>query len=79
MNSMTVSLPDTMREWIEERVKSGSYVDASDYLRDLIRRDQARRDALVEALIEGEQSGLSRRTVLEIAAETRAKLENGEL
>jgi antitoxin ParD1/3/4 len=79
MNTMTVSLPDAMKEWVEERVKSGSYANASDYVRDLIKRDQAMRDELVEALIAGERSGISQRTVAEIIADTRSKLENGEL
>ncbi len=79
MATVNISIPDPMSEWVEERVKSGEYADASDYVRDLIQRDQATRDALIEALIKGERSGISKRTVLEIAAETRAKLENGKL
>jgi antitoxin ParD1/3/4 len=66
-----------MKDWVEERVKSGRYANASDYVRDLIRRDQEMREALVQALIKGERGGVSKRTVLQIAAETRAKLENG--
>lgn len=79
MATMNVSLPDPMKDWVEERVKSGRFANASDYVRDLIRRDQERREALVQALIEGEQSGVSRRSVREIAADTRAKLDRGEL
>ena len=42
MSSLTMSfaLPETMRSYIDERVKSGSYGNTSEYLRDLIRRDQ---------------------------------------
>jgi antitoxin ParD1/3/4 len=76
---MNVSLPDPMKEWVEDRVKSGRYANVSDYVRDLIRRDQERREALVRALIEGEESGTSRRSVRDIAADTRAKLDRGEL
>jgi antitoxin ParD1/3/4 len=79
MNTMTVSLPDAMKAWVEERVKSGSYANASDYVRDLIKRDQAMRNALVEALIAGERGGISQRTVAEIIADTRGRLKNGEL
>jgi antitoxin ParD1/3/4 len=79
MATMNVSLPDPMKDWVEDRVKSGQYANASDYVRDLIRRDQEKRDALVQALIEGEQSGVSKRNVLQIAAATKAKLKNGEL
>lgn len=79
MATMNVSLPDPMKDWVEDRVKSGQYANASDYVRDLIRRDQEKREALIQALIKGEQSGVSKRNVLQIAAEARRKLENGEL
>lgn len=74
MATMNVSLPDPMKDWIEERVKSGRYANVSDYVRDLIRRDQERRDALVRALIEGEKGGMSKRTVREIIAAAKSKL-----
>ena len=57
MVTMNVSLPEPMKDWVEERVESGHYANASDYVRDLIRRDQDKRDALVQALIEAEQGG----------------------
>jgi antitoxin ParD1/3/4 len=79
MATMNVSLPDPLRDFVEERVKTGKYANASDYVRDLIRRDQEKREALVQALIEGEQSGISKRTVREIAAMTKLKLKNGRL
>ena len=37
---MTVSLPDALGEWIQSRVSSGRYASISDYLRDLVSRDQ---------------------------------------
>jgi antitoxin ParD1/3/4 len=79
MATMNVSLPDPLKEWVDDRVKTGRYANASDYVRDLIRRDQEKRDALVRALIEGEESGTSRRSVRDIAADARAKLDRGEL
>ena len=54
MATMNVSLPDLMKEWVEEQIKTGHYSNASDYVRDLIRRDQEyhdRRETLVKALI----------------------------
>ena len=62
MATMNVSLPDLMKEWVEEQIKTGHYSNASDYVRDLIRRDQEyhdRRETLVKALITGENSGVS--------------------
>ena len=43
MTSLNISLPEPLREWIEAQVKRGRYGNASEYLRDLIRRDQERR------------------------------------
>ena len=37
---MNVSLPEAMRAWVESRVSTGEYANASDYMRDLIRHDQ---------------------------------------
>lgn len=74
MASMNVSLPDPMRDWVQNRLDSGKYASVSDYVRDLIRRDQEttdRRQMLVNALIEGEQSGISNRKVTDILAAIR--------
>jgi antitoxin ParD1/3/4 len=71
MASMNVSVPDPMRDWVEHRIESGQYASASDYVRDLIRRDQAQIDenqALIAALLKGERSGVSKRRVPEILA-----------
>jgi len=40
MASMNVSVPESMREWVQSRIESGEYASVSDYVRDLIRRDQ---------------------------------------
>ena len=61
MSSLTMSfaLPETMRSYIDERVKSGSYGNTSEYIRDLIRRDQEAQAAkrLRELIEEGLASG----------------------
>lgn len=41
MTSLNVSLPDETRLWIDEQVKSGKFANASDYIRDLVRRNQS--------------------------------------
>ncbi len=41
MATMNVSVPDLMRDWVQSRVDNGRYASASDYVRDLIRKDQA--------------------------------------
>ena len=45
MATMNVSLPDQMKEWVEEQVKTGRYGNSSDYVRDLVRKDQERAEA----------------------------------
>lgn len=42
MASMNISLPEAMRDYVQARIDSGKYASASDYVRDLIRRDQSR-------------------------------------
>jgi antitoxin ParD1/3/4 len=76
MASMNISLPDPMRDWVQDRIDSGKYASVSDYVRDLIRRDQTatdQREALVAALVEGEQSGVSSRQVTDIIAALRTE------
>ncbi|GLK51619.1 type II toxin-antitoxin system ParD family antitoxin [Maricaulis virginensis] len=36
----TVSMPDEMGQWIAEQLAKGRYSNESEYVRDLIRRDQ---------------------------------------
>ncbi|MDG4719346.1 MULTISPECIES: type II toxin-antitoxin system ParD family antitoxin [Thalassospira] len=60
MATMNVSLPDTMKQWVEKRADTGRYSNASDYVRDLIRKDQERQEAidvLQAAVAEGLESG----------------------
>ena len=60
MATMNVSLPEPMKAWVERQAESGHYGNASDYIRDLIRKDQERRQAvavLQAAITEGLSSG----------------------
>ena len=53
MATMNISLPDTLRDFVEAQVSEGSYGTTSEYLRDLIRREQQRlqlRDSLLSGL-----------------------------
>jgi antitoxin ParD1/3/4 len=74
MATLTVSLPDTMKEWIEDQVEEGEFATSSDYLRALVERDRERRDQqrmekLRRIVDEGLASGVSPRTNDEIFAE----------
>ena len=59
MTTMNVSLPDTLRDYIEQQVKTGGYGSSSEYIRDLIRQDQKRKaqEHLQTLLLEGLDSG----------------------
>jgi antitoxin ParD1/3/4 len=61
MATMNVSLPDSMKEWVDAQSNQGHYSNASDYVRDLIRRDQARQRAITSlqaAIDAGLESGI---------------------
>ena len=63
MGTMNISLPDPMKSWVESQTKMGRFANTSDYMRDLIRRDQARAEvvaALQIAIDEGVNSGAPR-------------------
>jgi len=76
MATMNVSLPDQMKQWVETQAETGRYSNASDYVRDLIRRDQerARAFAEIQTLVdEGEASGESDRTFDQIIEDARTQ------
>ena len=43
MQTMNISLPDPMKQYVEEQVSAGGYSSASEYVRELVRADQKRR------------------------------------
>ena len=76
MATMNVSLPDPMKEWVESQIERGHYSNASDYIRDLIRRDQEyqdKREILIKALIAGEKGGVSKRTIDDIWKDVKTR------
>jgi antitoxin ParD1/3/4 len=42
MSTMNISLPDTLKSFVDEQVSQGSYGTSSEYVRELIRRDRDR-------------------------------------
>lgn len=56
----TITLTDKQDDWIKAQIDAGHYTNDSEYIRDLIRREQERSaemEAVRAALIEGEASG----------------------
>ena len=76
MATMNVSLPDPMKDWVEAQAATGRYANASDYVRDLIRRDQERADKIahIQKLVsEGIESGVSDQSMADILKAARAQ------
>jgi len=56
----TITLTDQQDKWIKAQIAAGQFTNDSEYVHDLIRRDQASQadiEAIRAALIEGEESG----------------------
>ncbi len=74
MATMNVSLPDAMKAWAEDQTQTGRYGNVSDYVRDLIRRDQdrvAKIDAVQRLIDEAEASGVNANSMQDILAAAR--------
>ena len=54
-SSMNISLPESLRSYVESRVESGAYSTPSEFIRDLIRRDREQEE-IEQKLIEGLKS-----------------------
>lgn len=75
MATMNISLPDAMKQWVEQQGRSGHYSNSSDYVRDLIRRDYERavKISRLQALAtEGIESGAGQRSMAELKAAVKA-------
>ena len=81
MQTMNISLPDQLKDFVDEQVGSGGYSSVSEYVRDLIRNDEKRKaqEKLEALLMEGIQSGeateMTRRDWDEIRKEAVKKFE----
>ena len=56
----TITVTDQQDSWIKAQIEAGHYTNDSEYIRDLIRREQERSaevEAIRSALIAGESSG----------------------
>lgn len=77
MAQMNISVPEGLKAWAEARVAEGRYSSTSDYIRDLMRRDQQEYEDKLErlqaAIDEGFASGVSTRTVHDIIADFQAR------
>ena len=75
--SKTITFTDQQDQWIKAQIAAGDFTNDSEYIRDLIRRDQehnAKFHALKAAIQEGLKSGVSEKTVPQIMTEVEARL-----
>jgi antitoxin ParD1/3/4 len=56
MGTMNISLPDALKSFVDEQVETRGYGTSSEYVRELIRKEQDRQ-RLRELLLEGAASG----------------------
>ena len=78
MAQMNISIPGALKAWAEQRVSEGRYASTSDYVRDLIRKDQDAAtdlDWLRAEIEKGLASPIDPRSPQEIRARYRS--ENG--
>jgi antitoxin ParD1/3/4 len=80
MVKKSISVTDQQNSWIKAQIKTGHYGNESEVVRELIRerqlRDQetpAEIEAIRAALIEGEESGFSDRSVDEVWEDARQR------
>ena len=60
MATMNISVPEPMKDWVKAQIDAGNYASSSDYVRDLIRKDQQDKKklaALQSAITQGIKSG----------------------
>jgi antitoxin ParD1/3/4 len=76
MQTMNISLPDPMKEYVEERVSAGAYSSASEYVRELVRADQKRhaKEQLEQILLNAVNSGDPLEVTPEMLEDIKLKL-----
>jgi antitoxin ParD1/3/4 len=82
MQTLNISLPDQLKEFIDQQVGSRRYSSVSEYVRDLI-RDGERRQAqenlelrLIEGIQSGEPTEMTRRDWEDVRREAVKQLES---
>lgn len=69
-STLNISLPETMRQFVEKKIETEGYGTISEYVRELIRADQRTENARFETLIaeayaSGEPSPLTKDDIAE--------------
>ena len=76
MQRKTITITPQQDSWIKSQINSGKYGNDSEYLRELIRLDQAHKNKMAilrSALIEGEKSGISQHSMADILEDAKKR------
>jgi len=79
MESMNISLPEPLKQFVDGQIAAGRYSSASEYIRELIREDEKRKaeerlEALLLEGLQGEESELTRDDWTAIRKEARTRI-----
>ena len=83
MQTMSISLPDPLKDFVDHQIAEGRYSSVSEYIRELIRDDEKRKagqrlEALLLEGLESEEGELTRRDFDDIRKEPLAHLRRRE-
>jgi antitoxin ParD1/3/4 len=79
MQTMNISLPDPLKDFVDHQIAEGRYSSVSEYIRELIRGDEKREaeqrlEALLLEGLESEESELTRQDFDDIRKDALAQL-----
>ena len=80
MESMNISLPEPLKQFVERQISTGRYSSASEYVRELIRTDERRKaeeelEAKLREGLSGPESELTRADWKAIRSEALARVQ----
>ena len=73
----TITFTEKQDKWIKSRIEAGEFTNDSEYVRDLVRRDEAKNarfSVLKDAITEGMESGVSDKSIPEIMKEIEIRM-----
>ena len=77
----TVTFTEQQDKWIKAQIEAGEYTNDSEYLRNLVRQDQANNTkflSLKSKLMEGLESGVGTKSLPEIMKEVETRMREDE-
>ena len=79
MESMNISLPEPLKQFVDGQIATGRYSSASEYVRELIREDEKRKaqerlETLLLEGLQGEETELTRDDWAALRKEAQARV-----